>query len=144
MTVLTEAAGRSPARSAVGVTTTLRVALLWPIVSLLITGMWHFTVEAIWPDLRNAFVPPVLAPLLLAYGAWAGYRAITAGGNLVTAVAAGLVLGILPLALDTVGFGMLLGRGVDAGWLAGIFGLSMVVFGSLLGGGYALGGHSSP
>jgi len=53
--------------------------LTWPVISLLVTGATHFTLEAIWPDLRNTFIPPVLAPILLAYGLWVGYRAIGAG-----------------------------------------------------------------
>lgn len=118
----------------------LTAALVWPIISLLITGSWHFMVEAVWSDLQNAFVPAVLGPLLLSYGAWAGYRAVSVGGSYVTAIAAGAILGILPLMLDVVGFGVILGRGVDAGLLAGIFGFSMVLFGSLLGGGFALSG----
>jgi len=115
----------------------LRAGLVWPIVSLLITGMWHFTVEAIWPDLRNVFVPAVLGPILLAYGAWAGYRTANAGGGYVGAIIAGAILGVLPLMLEIVGFGIILGRGSDVGLLAGIFGFSMVLFGALLGGGFA-------
>lgn len=86
--------------------------LLWPVISLLLTGGAHFTVEAIWPDLRNTFVPAVLAPLLLAYGLWVGYRAIAAGGHYVTAIVAAMILGILPIVLDVVGFGTILGRGL--------------------------------
>ena len=55
--------------------------LKWPVISLLITGATHFLLEAIWPDLKTTFIPPVLAPILLAYGAWVGYRAIGAGGD---------------------------------------------------------------
>ena len=120
---------RSGAATMVGVMT-------WPIIALLITGAWHFTVEAIWPDLKTFFVPAVLGPVLLAYGAWAGYGATGATGSFLAAIAAGAILGVLPLVLDVVGFGVLLGRGVDAGSLAGIFGFSMVLFGALAGGGY--------
>jgi hypothetical protein len=108
-----------------------------PIVSLVITGSWHLVIEAIWPDLRNAFVPAVLAPLLLAYGAWAGYRAVASGGSYLTAIVAAIILGVLPLVLDVVGFGLILGRGFDTGLLAGIYGMSVVLFGGLLGGGFA-------
>lgn len=117
--------------------TSLRHGLTWPIVSLLITGMWHFAAEAIWPDLQNLFVPAVLGPVLLAYGAWAGYRTANGGGGYAGAIVAGVILGVLPLMLDIVGFGVILGRGTDVGLLAGVFGFSMVLFGSLLGGGYA-------
>ena len=118
--------------------------LLWPVVSLLLTGVWHFTIEAIWPDLRTTFVPAVLAPLLLAYGAWAGVRSAEASGSYVMAIVAGAIVGVLPLALDVVGFGLILGRGLDAGLLAGVFGFSMVLFGALLGGGFALGQRAEP
>jgi len=112
--------------------------LKWPVISLLITGGFHFIIEAILPDLRNIFVPAVLAPLLLAFGVWAGYRAVLNGGNYVHAILAGAILGILPLLLDVFGFGMILGRGVTVGLLAGVFGFSMILFGSLIGGGFAL------
>jgi hypothetical protein len=137
MTTFAEAAApKAATRAATGAAATLRVALIWPIVSLLITGMWHFTIEAIWPDLRNTFVPAVLAPLLLSYGAWAGYRTVAAGGSYVLAIICGAILGLLPLMLDIVGFGLILGRGLDVGLLAGVFGFSMVLFGAVLGAGY--------
>ena len=110
--------------------------LKWPVISLLITGGFHFGIEAIWPDLRNLFIAPVLAPLLLAYGIWVGYRAIKNGGSYITAIIAGAILGILPLMLETFGFGMILhfeGRA-----LVGLFAFSMLLFGSLIGSGYAL------
>ena len=137
------AAQSTTSRSETGAVATLRVALMWPVVSLIITGMWHLTIEAIWPDLRNTFVPAVLAPLLLAYGAWAGYGAVRASGSYLMAIVAGAILGLLPLMLDIVGFGIILGRGVDVGLLAGVFGFSMVLFGALLGGGYAVSARSS-
>jgi hypothetical protein len=112
--------------------------LTWPVISLLVTGATHFTLEAIWPDLRNTFIPPVLAPILLAYGLWVGYRAIGVGGSYLHAIVAGIALGVLPVVLDIVGFGMILGRGTDAGVMAGIFGMAVIVFGSLIGAGFAL------
>lgn len=116
--------------------------LTWPIISLLVTGATHFTLEAIWPELRNTFIPPVLAPILLAYGLWAGYRAIGAGGTYLHAIVAGIVLGVLPVVLDVVGFGVILGRGIDAGTMAGVFGMAVIVFGSLIGAGFALSGRA--
>ena len=130
-----EAAG---AARSVGATDLLYRTLKWPVISLLITGATHFMLEAIWPDLRNTFVPSVLAPILLSYGAWVGYRAIGAGGTYLHAIVAAAILGILPIMLDVVGFGLILGRGTDAGVLAGVFGFAVIVFGSLLGAGFAL------
>lgn len=111
--------------------------LLWPVIALVITGMAHLGLEAAWPELQDFFVPSVLAPLLFAYGAWVGYRGIGAGAGFVTAVVAGVVLGLLPLGLDIVGFGMVLGRGVDHGLVAGVFGMACVTFGALLAAGFA-------
>jgi hypothetical protein len=110
--------------------------LKWPVISLLVTGSFHFLVEAIRPNLKNLFVAPTLAPILLAYGIWVGYRAIKNGGSYVTAIVAAVILGILPLVLETFGFGMILhfeGRA-----LVGVYAFSMILFGSLIGSGYAL------
>jgi hypothetical protein len=115
--------------------------LRWPVVALIITGLWHLAIEAIWPDLQATFVPAVLAPLLLAYGAWVAYRAVSFGAGFVAAAAMGVALGLLPLGLDIVGFGIVLGRGVDHGVLAGVFGLSFVTFGALIGAGFAESGR---
>ena len=112
--------------------------LMWPVVSLLITGGLHFTAEAVWPDLRNTFIPPTLAPLLLAYGLWVGYRTVDRGGTYLHAILFAAILGILPIVLDVIGFGVILGRGTQAGTLAGVFGFGMILFGSLIGSGFAL------
>jgi hypothetical protein len=116
--------------------------LKWPVISLLITGGLHFTLEAIWPDLRNFFIPPVLALILLAYGLWVGYRATQVGGTYLHAVVAAAILGILPILLDIIGFGVILGRGYEAGLLAGVFGFASIIFGSLVGAGFALSGRA--
>jgi hypothetical protein len=113
-------------------------SLKWPVISLLITGGFHFMIEAVMPDLKTTFIPPVLACLFLAYGVWAGYKTINNGGNYLTAIVAGVVIGLLPIVLDTVGFGLILGRGLQWGVLTGVFGFSMLLFGSLIGSGYAL------
>ena len=142
---LERTAQRDPARAraATGSIDILWRTLTWPVVSLLITGGLHFTLEAIWPDLRATFVPAVLGPLLLAYGAWVGVRAIDNGGTYLHAIVAGAILGILPVVLDVVGFGLILGRGTQAGALAGAFGFAMILFGSLLGAGFVLSGRAS-
>jgi hypothetical protein len=112
--------------------------LKWPVVSLLLVGGLHFTAEAILPDLKSFFQPPVVAALLLAFGLWVGYRMIQIGGNYGSAILAAVILGILPLVLDIVGFGMILGRGVSQGLLAGVFGFGTIVMGTLIGSGFVL------
>jgi len=110
--------------------------LKWPLISLIISGSFHFIIEAIWPDLQNLFIAPALAPFLLAFGLWVGDRAINNGGNYFTAIIAAIILGILPLLVQTFGFGMILGFKGRA--LVGLYAFSMILFGSLIGSGYAL------
>jgi len=116
----------------------LSKTLKWPVISLLVTGVFHFVIEAIWPDLKSIFVPPVLAALFLAYGIWVGTKAVQFGGSYLHAILTAVILGLLPILLDTFGFGLILGRGMQPGMLAGIFGFSMILWGSLVGSGYAL------
>jgi len=114
--------------------------LKWPVIGLLITGGLHFTAEAVVPDMKTVFTPSVLAPLLLAYGVWVGYRAVGLGGGYGQAILAGALLGLLPVVLDIFGFGLILGRGLDAGVRSGIFGFLFIFWGSLAGSGFALSG----
>ncbi len=113
-------------------------ALKFPIISAVIVGLLHLISEAIWPDLKGLFQPPVVAIVVTAFGIWVGYKVVQFGGNYGSVIVVGLILGILPLFLQIVGFGLLLGRGMTAGVLGGIFGFDMVLFGSLIGGGFAL------
>lgn len=114
-------------------------AIRWPIAALIVTGTIHLLAEAVLPDLRDDFTPATIGPLLFAYGLWVGWAVINRGLQIGMAVAAGVVVGILPLALDVIGFGILLGRGIDAGVTAGAFGFLMVVFGSIVGAGFSVG-----
>jgi len=111
--------------------------LRWPVGALVLTGMAHLAAEAVRPDLRNAFSPATIGPVLLLYGLWVGYRLVDRGASFVVALVAGALVGLLPLVLDVVGFGILLDRGIDAGLTAGVFGLLVVLFGSLAGAGFA-------
>ena len=122
---------------------TMYRTLKWPVLGLLITGGMHFIAEAAVPDLKTVFTPPVIAPILLAYGIWVGYRAIGQGGNYGQAIVAGALIGLLPVVLDVFGFGLILGRGIDVGVRSGIFGFVFLVWGSIAGSGFALsGGHA--
>ncbi len=112
-------------------------SLLWPAIALLIIGGIHFVEEAVLYKAGNPFyVPPTIGPLVLAVGIWLGYRTAQSGGNLVSVLINGAILGLLPVMLEIVGFGLILGR--PQGVEAGVFGWSMIVFGSLIGGGFAL------
>ena len=112
--------------------------LKYPVISAVIVGLLHLISEAILPDLKGIFQPPVVALVVMSFGIWAGYKTVQFGGNYGNVIVAGLILGILPLFLQIVGFGLLLGRGMTSGVLGGVFGFDTVIFGSLIGGGFAL------
>lgn len=112
-------------------------SLTWPVITLLLIGGFHFVEEAIQPGLQNVFTPPVVALVIAAVGVMLGYRTVQNGGNLVQVIIAGAILGLLPVMLDTVGFGILLGRG-QAGTLAAFLGFSAAFWGTLIGGGFGL------
>ena len=116
----------------------LAKTLKWPVICLLVAGGIHIAAEVAMPDLKTIFVPSVLSPLLLAFGAWAGYRAVQNGGNLVHAILSGAILGLMAVVLHVGVFGMMLGRGVEPELLGGIATLCLMVWGSLVGGGFAL------
>ena len=118
-------------------------ALRWPVITLLIVGGVHFVEEIILPDLKNIFVPPVVGPIVLVVGIWVGYKTIRFGGHFGHVLLAGAIVGLLPVVVEVGGFGVLLGRGVTEGVLAGVFGWDMIFWGALIGGGFALGGNRS-
>jgi len=112
--------------------------LKWPFISIFIAGALHFTVEAIWPDLQSLYTTPVLGLVQFAYGIWVGYETVHNGGNFLTAILYGALLGLFPLVAQPLSFGMILGRDLHSVMLAGVFGFSMIVFGSLVSGGFAV------
>ena len=67
-----------------------------------------------------------------AYGIWVGYNTVRNGGNFLIAILYGALLGLFPLVVNPLSFGLILGRDLHAVLLAGVFGFSMVVFGSLV------------
>jgi len=111
--------------------------LTWPIASLLIVGGSHFIAEAAWPSLQALVTAPVVMPLHLVAGAWAGFATVRAGGSFVHGIVAGAVLGLLPVALQLVGFGLILGRPADVVTTAAVFGFFTILWGGVLGSGYA-------
>jgi hypothetical protein len=110
--------------------------LTWPIISLLLVGGSHFVAEALRPELATLFTPPVVMPVYLLVGLWAGSSTVRAGGSAVQGIVAGAVLGLLPVVLQLVGFGMILGREAEATSLSAAFGFLGIVWGGILGTGY--------
>jgi hypothetical protein len=109
-----------------------------PFISMFIAGALHFTVEAIWPDLQSFYTTPLLGLVQFAYGIWVGYKTVHIGGNFLTAILYGALLGLFPLLANPLSFAMILGRDLNTVMLAGVVGWSMVVFGSLISGGFAV------
>lgn len=65
------------------------------------------------------------------------------GGTYLHAILAAVILGILPIVVEVVGFGIILGRGVADRELAGTFGFAFILFGALIGSGFALSGQET-
>jgi hypothetical protein len=115
--------------------------LTWPIVSLLAIGATHFLAEAVRPSLQTVFVPPVVMPIYLAVGAWTGVAVVRAGGTFVHGLVGGAVIGALPVCLQLVGFGLILGRATDSVITAAVFGLLGLFWGGSIGSGIAASLH---
>jgi hypothetical protein len=113
--------------------------LTWPVIGLLIVGGSHLGAEAVRPALRDLLTPPALIPFYLAAGAWAGSATVRAGGTFVHGILAGALLGLLPVILQVVGFGLLLGRDGDSVTSAAFVGAFAIFWGGVLGSGFAQG-----
>jgi hypothetical protein len=111
--------------------------LTWPIIALLVVGGTHLVAEGLRPQLQDLVGTAVVMPIHLVAGGWAAYATVRAGGTFVYGLVAGAVLGLLPLVLQVVGFGLILGRDSDAVLTLGIFGLVTIFWGGALGAGIA-------
>ena len=111
--------------------------LTWPVISLVVIGATHLVAEMIRPDLHDVIGPAVVMPIYLVAGAWAGYATIRAGGPIAYGFVAAAILGLLPLVLQFVGFGLMLGRDPAAGTTSAFFGWLGVFWGGSLGSGLA-------
>ena len=108
--------------------------LKWPAIYLILAGIVHVIAVMTMPMLDALLTFPVVAPVLLGFGILTGYRAAMNGGGVGHVLAAGFALGLLPVILDTVAFGMIMGRGVPMMFVGGLAGLLTIVWGALLGG----------
>ena len=109
--------------------------LTWPIVSLLIVGGSHLIGEMLRPELQQLITPAVVMPVYLVAGGWAGYETVRSGGTFGHGLVAGAILGLLPLMLQVVGFGLILGRDGAAVTTSGIFGLLAIFWAGAIGSG---------
>jgi hypothetical protein len=111
--------------------------LTWPVISVLIVGATHLVAEAIRPELQDAIGTAVVMPIHLLAGGWAAYGTVRAGGTFLHGLAAGAIIGLLPVGLQFVGFGLILGRDPSVTTTLAIFGLFTMFWGGALGAGIA-------
>ena len=112
-------------------------AIAWPVLSMLVIGATHLGLEAIRPELHDVIGPSVVMPIYLVVGAWTAFGVARAGGGFVGGLIAAAVLGSMPVALQFVGFGVLLGRDAAAVTTAAVVGLAGLTWGGALGAGIA-------
>ncbi len=111
--------------------------LMWPVIALLFIGGTHLVAEGVRPALQDLIGTAVVMPIHLVAGGWAAYMVLRNGGSFGLGLVAGAILGVLPLVLQVVGFGLILGRDADAVLTTGIFGLFTIFWGGVLGAGIA-------
>ena len=107
--------------------------LVWPVVSLIVIGSTHLAAELIRPDLHDVIGPAVVMPIYLVAGGLAAWATLTSGGTVLHGFAAAALLGLLPVGLQLVGFGVILGRDSETVTAAAMFGWLGVLWGGALG-----------
>jgi hypothetical protein len=112
--------------------------LTWPIAALIGIGMTHLLAELLRPELRDVITSATVMPIYLVAGAWAGASTVRSGGSAVHGIVAGVVMGLLPVGLQLVGFGVIAGRDGSTVVTSGALGFLGLLWGSLLGTGLAV------
>jgi hypothetical protein len=112
-------------------------AIAWPVVTLLVIGGTHLALEAARPELHELIGPAVVMPIYLVIGGWTAFGVARAGGGFVGGLIVGAILGLMPAALQLIGFGVLLGRDGAAVTSAALFGLAGMTWGGAIGSGIA-------
>ena len=114
---------------------TLVRGLTWPVLALVAIGTTHVVAETVRPELQTVLGPGVVMPIYLVAGAWAGLATIRAGGTVGHGIAAAAALGLLPVGLQLIGFGVLLARDPQAVTTSAILGFVSILWGGFLGSG---------
>jgi hypothetical protein len=114
---------------------TMTRAIAWPVITLLVIGGTHLALEAVRPDIHDVLGPAVVMPIYLVVGGWTAFGVARAGGGWIGGLVAGAVLGLMPVALQVVGFGLLLGRDGAVVATSALLGLAGMTWGGALGAG---------
>ncbi len=109
----------------------------WPVLTLLLIGGTHLAVEAARPELHDLIGPAEVMPIYLIIGSWTAVAVVRSGAGYVAGLITSAALGLMPLILQLVGFGLLFGRDGAVVTSAGLFGLAGVTWGGAIGAGIA-------
>ncbi len=109
--------------------------LKWPIIGWIIVDLVFLAMVLVARGTAGMLTAPTLSPLLLGFGAWAGYKMVELGGKFYDGIVAGVVVGVVCGVLTLVLLGVL-GAMADA-VPEFTFNLGMNVVGAVLGAGYA-------
>ena len=107
-------------------------------MSLLIVGGTHFVAEALRPELQTVIGAAVVMPIYLVAGVWAAIATRRSGGTFVQGLVAGAILGVLPVILQLIGFGAILGRDQAVTLNSASLGFAGIVWGAALGAGLSM------
>lgn len=111
-------------------------ALKWPIIGWIVVDI-ALLVSTYVGGFMEMLTPGSLAPVLLAFGAWAGYKIVEFKGKFVDVIIAGVVIGLVCGGLALVLFAV---RNVPTSvWPASFtFDVLMNIVGAIIAGGFAL------
>lgn len=112
-------------------------ALKWPILSWVAVDV-VILLSSYAEGITEMLTPAALSPILVAFGIWAGYRIVEFGGNYLSAIVAGLIVGAVCGVLIYVGLGGIRGLGLAEMWPMALFGFTFNIVGALIGGGFVL------
>lgn len=120
-------------------------ALKWPVISWIAIDAGFFLIANLFfPKALEGITNGHFVPLLLGIGAWAGSRIVEFGGNYLSAIIAGVVVGFVCALFAVIGVGVIVpalkGGALDVAsqMLGGFFLLDMNFAGAVVGGGYRL------
>ncbi len=112
-------------------------ALKWPIIGWIVVDV-IFIAVAYAEGVGAMFSPATVTPLMLAFGAWVGYKTVDLGGGFVSAIIAGVIVGAVCGVLTIIGFGVV--HGMEGMNGMAIYAVGMNTAGAVVGGGFALTG----
>ncbi len=109
--------------------------LKWPVIGWVVVDLIFLAMVLVSRGTAGMLTPASLSPLLLGFGAWAGYKMVDLGGKFYDGIVAGVVVGVVCGVLTLVLLAVL---GMMAEAVPEFtFNLGMNVAGAVLGAGYA-------